>query len=328
MACHIGGFIATTAYTHVLRDSPTDAEEAVINAAINAKTNMVAQASPGTKISTFLQAFRSATYILEVRCYELKQFDTNGGNSNNEENFKANKIEELNDEHTSIYRLDVNDIDHLKGELLTHYYKIRANFRDLPFTARDLEKLRINLLDLKQAKMLKSYPVQYVKPGSLVAHIKATVFMKNDKLRSMTPHHRVGAKRNKMPGLPELSYCGKLPIGEESSSDIPKILDVSWNIHGQANEFYGANTLACVGSFGAYLFHQAGPHKDRKRVKVNLDEGWTKKILWEDPYVVLCDWCPVEGRILAIGRIDAVNKGEVVLLDCTKPAYEPVVALQ
>ena len=75
-----------------------------------------------------------------------------------------------------------------------------------------------------------------------------------------------------------LSYCGRLPVGVESSGVKPTIFDVSWN-RKLSSKFWGQadDAIACTGTFGTCIFVRS-PSLRSMNLQGNIDDGWTKVV--------------------------------------------------
>jgi hypothetical protein len=69
----------------------------------------------------------------------------------------------------------------------------------------------------------------------------------------------------------KLSYCGRLPIGEESCGSKPHISDVSWNVSGH---WRSSEALACTGNFGTYVYLRS--KSITMEPNQNIEDGWKK----------------------------------------------------
>jgi len=82
----------------------------------------------------------------------------------------------------------------------------------------------------------------------------------------------------------QITYCGKLAVGEKGSSSKPIISDISWNTYKKLhpNLTRTDKVLACTGSFGTFLFYYS------ELSEVALDSGTKGKDLKEGWDKILC----------------------------------------
>lgn len=154
----------------------------------------------------------------------------------------------------------------------------------------------------------------------LWVHFKFTMYVNKKGAVNKTFHKVQKISRPKADVLPRkkggndikraLQYCGKLPLGANGSGATPVINDISWNFH---KLYKKDNVLACTGSFGTYMFRRQ-PTGDVGSFE-DLEQGWIKEELCTIAGK-LCEWCPSEGSILALGAVDTESDlGEIYLLD-------------
>lgn len=222
MGCHIDGFIAVVAHTHVLWEGPVTGRAAdVITAANTAAEVALRLVRPGKKNKDVTEAIQkvAAAYnckIVEgVLSHQLKQFVIDGNKvvlsiSNPEARVDEAEFEEnevyavdivtstgegkpklLDEKQTTIYKRAVDKNYHLKMKSSRFIFsEINQKFPIMPFTARALEekRARLGLVECVNHELLQPYPVLHEKPGDLVAHIKFTVLLMPNGSDRITSH--------------------------------------------------------------------------------------------------------------------------------------------
>ncbi|TQD94254.1 hypothetical protein C1H46_020068 [Malus baccata] len=211
LGCHIDGFIAIVAHTHVLQAGPVTGRAADVIAAANTAAEVALRlVRPGRKNKDVTEAIQkvAAAYdckIVEgVLSHQLKQFVIDGNKvilsaSNPETRVDEAEFEEnevyavdivastgegkpklLDEKQTTIYKRAVDKSYHLKMKASRFIFsEISQRFPIMPFTARALEekRARLGLLECVNHELLQPYPVLHEKPGDFVAHIKFTVLL-------------------------------------------------------------------------------------------------------------------------------------------------------
>ncbi|KAK9279804.1 hypothetical protein L1049_013486 [Liquidambar formosana] len=211
MGCHIDGFIAVVAHTHVLQGGPVTGRAADVIAAANTAAEVALRlVRPGRKNKEVTEAIQkvAAAYdckIVEgVLSHQLKQFVIDGNKvvlsvSSPETRVDDAEFEEnevyavdivtstgdgkpklLDERQTTIYKRAVDKSYHLKMKASRFIFsEISQKFPIMPFTARALEekRARLGLLECVNHELLQPYPVLHEKPGDFVAHIKFTVLL-------------------------------------------------------------------------------------------------------------------------------------------------------
>lgn len=222
MGCHIDGFIAVVAHTHVLQEGPVTGRAADVIAATNAAAEVALRLlRPGRKNKDVTDAIQkvAAAYdckIVEgVLSHQLKQFVIDGNKavlsvSNPETRVDDAEFEEnevyaidivtstgdgkpklLDERQTTIYKRAVDRNYHLKMKASRFIFsEINQKFPIMPFTARALEekRARLGLVECVNHELLQPYPVLHEKPGDLVAHIKFTVLLMPNGSDRITSH--------------------------------------------------------------------------------------------------------------------------------------------
>ncbi|XP_039013259.1 ERBB-3 BINDING PROTEIN 1-like [Hibiscus syriacus] len=201
MGCHIDGFIAAVAHTHVVNNGPVSGRQAdVITAANTAAEVALRLVRPGKKNKDVTEAIQkvAAAYdrkIVEgVLSHQLKQFVIDGNKvvlsvSNPVQELMMQSSEEnevyavdivastgegkpklLDEKQTSIYKRAVDKNYHLKMKTSRFIFsEINQKFPILPFTARALEekRARLGLVECVNHDLLQPYPVLHEKPATI-----------------------------------------------------------------------------------------------------------------------------------------------------------------
>ncbi|XP_077239330.1 ERBB-3 BINDING PROTEIN 1-like isoform X2 [Tasmannia lanceolata] len=222
IGCHIDGFIAVVAHTHVLKEGPVTGRAADVIAAANTAAEVALRlVRPGRKNKDVTEAIQkvAAAYdckIVEgVLSHQLKQFVIDGNKvilsvTNPETKVDDAEFEEnevyaidivtstgegkpklLDERQTTIYKRVVDKNYHLKMKSSRFIFsEISQKFPIMPFTARALEekRARLGLVECMNHDLLQPYPVLHEKPGDLVAHIKFTVLLMPNGSDRITSH--------------------------------------------------------------------------------------------------------------------------------------------
>ncbi|XP_052174268.1 ERBB-3 BINDING PROTEIN 1-like [Diospyros lotus] len=222
MGCHIDGFIAVVAHTHVLQEGPVTGRQAdVIAAAVTAAEVALRLVRPGKKNKDVTEALQkvAAAYdckIVEgVLSHQLKQFVIDGNKvvlsvSGPETRIDDAEFEEnevyaidivtstgegkpklLDGKQTTIYKRAVDKNYHLKMKASRFIFsEISQKFPIMPFTARALQekRARLGLVECVNHDLLQPYPILHEKPGDYVAHIKFTVLLMPNGSDRITSH--------------------------------------------------------------------------------------------------------------------------------------------
>ncbi|XP_022966598.1 ERBB-3 BINDING PROTEIN 1-like isoform X1 [Cucurbita maxima] len=223
MGCHIDGFIAVAAHTHVLQEGPVTGRAADVIAAANTAAEVALRlVRPGKKNKDVTEALQkvAAAYdckIVEgVLSHQLKQFVIDGNKvvlsvSNpdtrvDDAEFEENEVYAIDivtstgegkpklvdEKQTTIYKRAVDKNYHLKIKASRFIFsEISQKFPILPFTARALEEKRgrLGLVECVNHDLLQPYPVLHEKPGS--NHLFLFRFFFNLALSSV-PSHAMG----------------------------------------------------------------------------------------------------------------------------------------
>ncbi|CAA0835859.1 ERBB-3 BINDING PROTEIN 1 [Striga hermonthica] len=224
MGCHIDGFIAVVAHTHVVQSGkgPITGRAADVIAAANTAAEVALRlVRPGKKNKDVTEAIQkvAAAYdckIVEgVLSHQMKQFVIDGNKvvlsasgpetRVDEAEFEENEVYSidivtstgegkpklLDEKQTTIYKRAVDKNYHLKIKASRFIFsEISQKFPVMPFTARALEdkRARLGLLECVNHDLLQPYPVLHEKPGDLVAHIKFTVLLMPNGSDRITSH--------------------------------------------------------------------------------------------------------------------------------------------
>ncbi|CAI8593195.1 unnamed protein product [Vicia faba] len=211
LACHIDGFIAAVAHTHVLQEGPVTGRAADVIAAANTAAEVALRlVRPGKKNQDVTDAIQKVAAAYDCRIVEgvlshqMKQFvidankvvlnvsnpDTRVDDAEFEENevyaidivasTGEGKPKLLDEKQTTIYKRAVDRSYNLKMKASRFIYsEISQNFPIMPFSARALEekRARLGLVECMNHELLQPYPVLHEKSGDYVAHIKFTVLL-------------------------------------------------------------------------------------------------------------------------------------------------------
>ncbi|XP_057953660.1 ERBB-3 BINDING PROTEIN 1-like isoform X2 [Malania oleifera] len=222
MGCHIDGFIAVVAHTHVLQEGPVTGRAADVIAAANTAAEVALRlVRPGRKNKDVTDAIQkvAAAYdckIVEgVLSHQLKQFVIDGNKvvlsvscpetRVDDAEFEENEVyaidivastgdgkpKLLDERKTTIYKRAVDRNYHLKMKASRFIFsEINQKFPIMPFTARALEekRARLGLVECVNHDLLQPYPVLHEKPGDFVAHIKFTVLLMPNGSDRITSH--------------------------------------------------------------------------------------------------------------------------------------------
>ncbi|CAM8888928.1 unnamed protein product [Rhodiola kirilowii] len=222
MGCHIDGFIAVVAHTHVLQDGPVVGRAADVIAAANTAAEVALRlVKPGKKNKDVSEAIQKVAEAYDckivegVLSHQLKQFVIDGNKvvlsvSNPETRVDDAEFEEnevyaidivtstgegkpklLDEKQTTIYKRAVDKNYHLKMKASRFIFsEISQKFPLMPFTVRSLDekRARLGLLECVNHDLLQPYPVLHEKPGDFVAHIKFTVLLMPNGSDKITSH--------------------------------------------------------------------------------------------------------------------------------------------
>ncbi|XP_051130599.1 ERBB-3 BINDING PROTEIN 1-like [Andrographis paniculata] len=222
MGCHIDGFIAVVAHTHVLQQGAVTGRAAdVITAANTAAEVALRLVRPGKKNKDVTEAIQkvAAAYdckIVEgVLSHQMKQFVIDGNKVVLSVTSPDTRVDEAEFEENEVYSIDIvtttgDGKPKLLDEKQTTIYKravdknyllkmkssrfifseISQKFPIMPFSARSLDekRARLGLAECVNHDLLQQYPVLHEKPGDLVAHIKFTVLLMPNGSDRITAH--------------------------------------------------------------------------------------------------------------------------------------------
>ncbi|KAI3441406.1 Peptidase_M24 domain-containing protein [Psidium guajava] len=238
MGCHIDGFIAVVAHTHVLQEGPVMGRAGDVIAAANTAAEVALRlVRPGKNNKDVTEAINkvAAAYdckIVEgVLSHQLKQFVIDGNKviisvSNpdtkvDEFEFEENEVyaidivtstgegkpKLLDEKQTTVYKRAVDKNYHLKMKASRFIFsEINQKFPILPFSARALEekRARLGLVECVNHELLQPYPVLHEKPGDYVAHTKFTVLLMPNGSDRITSHPLQELQPTKMIDDPEI----------------------------------------------------------------------------------------------------------------------------
>ncbi|KAF5747632.1 EBP1 [Tripterygium wilfordii] len=202
MGCHIDGYIAVVAHTHVLQEGPVTGKAVDVIAAVNTAVEVAMRlVRPGKKKKDVTDAIQkvAAAYdckIVEgVLSHQLKQFvidgnkvvlsvsspDTRIDDAEFEENevyavdivasTGEGKPKLLEEKQTTIYKRAVDKSYRLKMKASRFIFsEISQKFPIMPFSARALEEkmARLGLVECVNHELLQPYPVLHEKSGDNV----------------------------------------------------------------------------------------------------------------------------------------------------------------
>nr|XP_043636989.1 ERBB-3 BINDING PROTEIN 1-like [Erigeron canadensis] len=246
MGCHIDGFIALLAHTHVLQEGPVTGKAADVIAAANSAAEVALRlVRPGKKNQDVTEAIQkvAAAYdcnIVEgVLSHQLKQFVIDGNKvvlsvSNpdtrvDDAEFEENEVyaidivtstgdgkpKLLDEKQTTVYKRAVDKSYYLKMKASRFIFsEISQNFPIMPFSARALEekRARLGLVECVNHELLQPYPVLHEKPGDFVAHIKFTVLLMPNGSDRITSHSLQELQTTKTVDDPEIKAWLALPV--------------------------------------------------------------------------------------------------------------------
>ncbi|KAG6550145.1 hypothetical protein Mapa_008101 [Marchantia paleacea] len=222
LGCHIDGFVAVVAHTHVVQDGPVTGRAADVIAACNTAAEVALRlVRPGRKNKDVTEALQkvAAAYDCKIAegvlSHQMKQFVIDANKvilsvSNPETRVDDAEFEEnevyaidivtstgegkpklLDEKQTTVYKRAVDKSYHLKMRASRFIFsEINTKFPIMPFTARALEekRARLGLVECVNHELLQPYPVLHEKPGDLVAHIKFTVLLMPNGSDRITGH--------------------------------------------------------------------------------------------------------------------------------------------
>lgn len=222
LGCHIDGFIAVVAHTHVVQQGAVCGRAADVLAAVNTAAEVALRLiRPGRKNREVTEALQkvAAAYdckVVEgVLSHQMKQFVidankvvlsvTNPETRVDDAEFEDNEVYSvdivmstgegkprlLDEKQTTIYKRAVDKNYHLKMKTSRFIFsEINQKFSIMPFTARSLEekRARLGLVECVNHELLQPYPVLHEKPGDYVAHVKFTVLLMPNGSDKVTGH--------------------------------------------------------------------------------------------------------------------------------------------
>ncbi|CAM6069485.1 unnamed protein product [Sphagnum tenellum] len=238
LGCHIDGFVAVVAHTHMLCDGPVKGRAAdVLMACHTAAEVALRLVRPGRKNKEVTEAIQkvAAAYDCKIAegvlSHQMKQFVIDANKvilsvANSETRVDDAEFEEnevyaidvvtstgegkprlLDEKQTTIYKRAVDKSYHLKMKASRFIFsEINTKFPIMPFTARALEekRARLGLVECVNHDLLQPYPVLHEKPGDFVAHIKFTVLLMPNGSDRITGHSLQELQPLKVPEDPEI----------------------------------------------------------------------------------------------------------------------------
>jgi len=213
MGCHIDGFIAVAAHTHIVEEeeAPITGKLAdVLMATWNASQVAFAMMKPGTKNDEITEAISKVSEAYGVNCvqgtlmHQMKRYIIDGNKVIITRKDPEQKVEESEIEVNEVYALDVamstGDGKPKEMESRTTVFKravdksyrlkmkasryvlteVNKRFPTLPFTIRalgDEVQGRMGVVECMKHDMLHAYPPIYEKEGDIVVHVKFTVLV-------------------------------------------------------------------------------------------------------------------------------------------------------
>ncbi|KAG6640226.1 hypothetical protein I3843_10G150000 [Carya illinoinensis] len=222
MGCHIDGFIAVVAHTHVLQEGPVTGRAADVIAAANTAAEVALRlVRPGRNNKDVTDAIQKVAAAFDckivegVLSHQMKQFVIDGNKvvlsvsgpetRVDDVEFEENEVyavdivtssgegkpKLLDEKQTTIYKRAVDRNYHLKMKASRFIFsEISQKFPIMPFTARALEekRARLGLVECVNHDLLQPYPVLHEKPDDFVAHIKFTVLLMPNGSDRITSH--------------------------------------------------------------------------------------------------------------------------------------------
>lgn len=213
MGCHIDGFIAVVAHTHVLQQGgPVTGRAADVIAAANTAAEVALRlVRPGNMNHDVTEAIQKVAAAYDCRLVEyvvshqMKQFVLDGEKVVLSVSDPYNEVHDYEFGENEVYAidivtstgdgkpklLDVKDTAIYRRASVHHNNRLMLNtsrsvfsaisqkFPTMPFSARDLkENYDVGgLSECVEEELLQPYPVLYEKLDDLVAHIKFTVLL-------------------------------------------------------------------------------------------------------------------------------------------------------
>ncbi|GJM88326.1 hypothetical protein PR202_ga04376 [Eleusine coracana subsp. coracana] len=204
MGCHIDGFIAVVAHTHVIANGPVTGRAADVLAAANTAAEVAMRlVRPGKKNKDVTEAIQKVASAYDckivegVLSHQLKQFVIDGNKVVLSVSNADTKVDDADFEENEVYAIDiVTSTGEGKPKLLdekqTTIYKraVDKNYHLKMKASRALEekRARLGLVECMNHELLQPYPVLHEKPGDLVAHIKFTVLLMPNGSDRITSH--------------------------------------------------------------------------------------------------------------------------------------------
>ncbi|CAF2046857.1 unnamed protein product [Brassica rapa] len=245
MGCHIDGFIALVAHTHVIQEGPVTGRKADVIAAANTAAEVALRlVRPGKKNHAVTEAIQKVAEAYDCKIVEgvishqMKQNVIDASKSFLSVSTPETRVDDAEFEENEVYAIDIvastgDGKPKLIDEKQTTVYKkdaavnyqlkmkasrfiiseIKEKFPHMPFTARSLEekRARLGLVECVNHGHLQPYPVLYEKPGDFVAQIKFTVLLMPNGSDRITSHALQELQPTKTVDDPEIK--GWLALG-------------------------------------------------------------------------------------------------------------------
>ncbi|KAE8661033.1 ERBB-3 BINDING PROTEIN 1 [Hibiscus syriacus] len=207
MGCHIDGFIAVVARTHVDKDGPVSGRQADVIAAANTAAEVALRlVRPGKKIIVLIDICRGGNFaenkdvtdaiqkvaaaydckIVEgVLSRQLKQFVIDGNKVILSVSDPDTRVDDADFEESEVYAVDiVASTGEGKPKLLDE--KQTSLF--IGGLALEEKRARLVLVECVNQNLLQPYPVLHEKPGDYIAHIMFTVLLMPNGSVRITSH--------------------------------------------------------------------------------------------------------------------------------------------
>ncbi|KAK3007018.1 hypothetical protein RJ639_016215 [Escallonia herrerae] len=188
MGCHIDGFIAVVAHTHVLQTVPVTGRAADVIAAVNTAAEVALRlVRPGRKNKDVTDAIQKVAVAYDckivegVLSHQMKQFVIDGNKAVLSVSGPETRVDDAEFEENEVYAVDIVTSTG-DGKHINKYFALFLR-------ALEEKRARLGLLECVNHDLLQPYPVLYEKPGSdLVAHIKFTVLLMPNGSDRITSH--------------------------------------------------------------------------------------------------------------------------------------------
>ncbi|MQM05720.1 hypothetical protein Taro_038530 [Colocasia esculenta] len=189
MGCHIDGFIAIVAHTHVIQEGPVTGRAAdVITAANTAAEVALRLVRPGKKNKDVTEAIQKVAAAYDCRIVEgvlshqLKQFVIDGNKVVLSVANPDTRVDDAEFEENEVYAIDIvtstgeGKVCNALSLLVILFLFLCSKFI-LLHRALEEKRARLGLVECVNHDLLQPYPVLHEKSGDFVAHIKFTVLL-------------------------------------------------------------------------------------------------------------------------------------------------------